>query len=64
MGCHSPVLFNVEGLVVRYRSYLRYTWLSSCSWESAGLMQLDEILVDFARNDSGFFVVSFYYRQV
>jgi hypothetical protein len=32
--------------------------LRDYSWESAGLVQLDEILVVFARDDNDFFVVS------
>jgi hypothetical protein len=57
MGCHSSNLFSVEGLVVRYRFYPRCIRLHDCSWESAGLMQLDGILVVFARDDNDFFVV-------
>jgi hypothetical protein len=58
VNCHSLDLFSVEGLVVRYMSYLRCTRLRGCSWESASLVWMDEILVDFARDDNGFSAIS------
>jgi len=58
VGYHCPDLFCVERLIVRYMSYLRCTQLHGYSWESVGLVQLDGILVDFARDDNDFFVVS------
>jgi hypothetical protein len=63
-GCHSPDLFSVERLVVRYKPYLWCTQLRGCSWESASLVQLNEIFVDFAREDNGFFAVSLHFRHV
>jgi hypothetical protein len=54
----------MEGLVVRYRSYLWCTRLHGCSWESVGMVQLDEILVAFAWYDSGFFAISLCFGQV
>jgi hypothetical protein len=54
MDYHSPDLFSVDGLVVRYTSYLWCTQLRSCSWESARMVQLYGILVAFAWDDSGF----------
>lgn len=55
VGCHSSDLFSVEGLLIRYRPYLRCTWLRGHSWESAGLVQWDCILIDFAQNGCSFF---------
>jgi hypothetical protein len=64
MGYHSPDLFSVEGLVVRYTSYLWCTRLRGCSWESARMVQLYGILVAFAWDDSGSFVISLCFGQV
>jgi hypothetical protein len=68
IGClvasHSTDLFSMEGLVVRYKFYLLCTRLRGSSWKNAGMMQLDRIFVDFARDNSCFFVVSLPSRHV
>ena len=62
--CHSPDLLSVEGLIVRYKPYLRCTRLRGCSLESVDLVQFDNILVVFAWDDNCFFVVSLCFGQV
>lgn len=44
VACYSSDLLSVEGLVIRYKSYLRCIRLRGHSWESAGLVQWDGLL--------------------